>query len=174
MAQRDAGMPGYLHRREVMAANASKLLGDNLGADILATMSIEDALFKAANLGSGPLAVQDIFGQNGTAPTAAAGANAGTSPPSPVVAVGSTDTRGQITFGTGTTPAAGAQAVITFGKAYPTGYVPNIQLTPTTVGAANLLEYVTSASNTGFTISLQAAPAASQANTVYGFNYRVS
>src|SRR5712671_1438059 len=40
-----------------------------------------------------------------TSPTAAAGANAGTGPPAPVVTANSTDVAGSITFGTGTTPA---------------------------------------------------------------------
>lgn len=169
-AQRASTDPPQLHRREWFSRLAAKLLGDNLQADMYDPMSVEDKLLKLAN--QGLINPQDIFGQNATAPTLAAGANAGGSPPAPVLTAGATDTRGTITCGTGTTPAAGALVVVTFGTPYATA--PIIQLTPTTVGAANLLEYVSSVTINGFTVSLQAAPAASQANTVYGFNYRVS
>lgn len=170
MAQRASTDPAQLHRREWFSRIAAKLLGDNLQADMYDPMSIEDKLIKAANLGQ--INPQDIFSNNTGTPTAAAGANAGTSPPVPVVAANSSDARGSITCGTGATPAAGALVVVTFATPY--AQVPFVQLTPTTVGSANLLEYVSSVSTTGFTVSLQAAPAASQANTVYGFNYRVS
>lgn len=111
MSQRDSGMPAYLHRREVMAKLATKLLGDTLSVDMLSPMSVEDALFKAANLGQ--IAFNDIWELNFASPTLAAGANAGTTPPSPVLGTGSTDGRGAITFGTGTTPAAGAMVTVT-------------------------------------------------------------
>jgi hypothetical protein len=169
-AQRPATDPPQLHRREWFSRLAVKLLGDNLQADMYDPMSIEDKLIRSANLGL--INYQDIWGQNTSSPTLAAGANAGAAPPTPVLTAGATDTRGNVTCGTGTTPAAGALLVVTFGTPY--AVAPIVQLTPTTVGSANLLEYVSNVSTTGFTISLQAAPAASQGNTVYGFNYRVS
>lgn len=106
-------------------------------------------------------------------PTAAAGANAGTSPPAPIVAAGSTDLRGAVTCGTGTTPAAGALVVVTFAQTYAAAPV-SVQFTPSTAAAALLLEYISTFSTTGFTVNVQAAPAASQAATVYGFHYAVA
>lgn len=108
----------------------------------------------------------------GTITTAAAGANAGTTPPSPLVATGSTDTRGSLTFGTGTTPAAGAQAVVSFANAYVAA--PFVMLTPLNAATAALQPYVTSVGTGGFTIAFGVAPAASQANTVYAVGYRVT
>src|SRR5882762_6096865 len=102
-------------------------------------------------------------------PSAAAGANAGTSPPAPVKTRCS-DLAGQITFGTGTGPAAGAQVVATFNTAYVNA--PKVVITPINSASAALNFYVTSTTTT-FTVSCVNAPAASQANTVYGFNYHV-
>lgn len=103
------------------------------------------------------------------APTAAAGANAGGSPPVPVK-TGCTDISGKITFGTGTTPAAGDQCDVTFQIAYTNA--PNVTLTPINSATAALNLYVAT-STTGFNVSCVNAPAASQANTVYGFFYHV-
>lgn len=102
-------------------------------------------------------------------PTAAAGANAGSSPPAPVK-TNCSDVSGKITFGTGTTPAAGAQAVITFNTAYATA--PTVVLTPINPTSAALNLYVATTTTT-FTVSCVNAPSASQANTVYGFFYHV-
>lgn len=112
--------------------------------------------------------------RNGSAPTAAAGANAGTSPPSPVITAGATDSRGNITWGTGTTPAAGAQVVVTFNVPWATA--PYITLMETTLATHSTTSncggvYVTNVTGTGFTINCQQAPAASQGNTVFGVNY---
>src|SRR6059058_2146035 len=137
-AQRATTDPPYLHRREWFSKLAVQLLGDTIGPDMLDPMSIEDKLLRAANLGL--INPQDIFGQNASVPTAAAGANAGGSPPAPVVVAGSTDGRGRITAGTGSAPAAGSLVVVTFGTPY--AVAPFVQITPTTVGMANLLEYV--------------------------------
>lgn len=101
--------------------------------------------------------------------TAAAGANARTSPPAPVVTAGATDLRGNITAGTGTTPAAGAQVVVTFGRAFDAA--PIVSLTAANAATEALAPAVISVSTTGFTISTNSAPAASQANTVYSYNY---
>jgi hypothetical protein len=104
----------------------------------------------------------------GTIPTAAAGAGAGTAPPAPVVTAGATDTRGNVTFGTGTAPAAGAQVVVTFASAFASA--PLVVVTPTTALTVPLNLYVASTTS-NFTVNAQTAPAASQGNTVYGFNY---
>jgi hypothetical protein len=102
-------------------------------------------------------------------PTAAAGANAGSSPPVPV-RNNCTDVAGNITFGTGTSPAAGAMVVLTFAVAY--GTAPKVTVTPINSASAALNFYVTSTTTT-FTVSCVTAPSASQGNTIYGFNYHV-
>ena len=108
---------------------------------------------------------------NLAAPSAAAGSNAGGSPPAPVVVAGALDSRGEITFGTGTVPAAGNQVVVTFNKVLPK--VPHVSVEPYNSVTAALNLHVVSRSTTGFTIASQAAPAASQANTVYDCFYRI-
>lgn len=54
----------------------------------------------------------------------------------PVVTAGATDTRGKITFGTGTGPAAGAQVVVTFATAY--AAAPYATITPLNAATAAL------------------------------------
>lgn len=105
----------------------------------------------------------------GVNPTCAAGANAGTSPPAPVI-TGSTDVAGKVTFGTGTTPAAGAQAVITFAKSYTNA---RVVISAINSASASLNLYVSAITSTTCTISSVNAPSASQGNTVYGFYYHV-
>jgi hypothetical protein len=105
-------------------------------------------------------------------PAAVAGANAGTTPPAPVVAAGSTDGRGTITFGTGTTPAAGAQVVVTF--AVPFAVAPVVVLQPGNAATAALNDFVTAVSTTGFTIGTASAPAASQAAATFSVSYHVT
>lgn len=117
------------------------------------------------------ITARHFLGSSGTAPTAVAGANAGTTPPAPVVAASSNDTRGSLTFGTGTTPAAGAQAVVTFAAAF--AAAPVVMLTETNALTAALQFYVTSVGTGGFTIATQTAPAASQAATTYGVAWAV-
>ena len=107
----------------------------------------------------------------GSAPSAAAGAQAGTSPPAPVVVAGSNDTRGQITFGTGTGPAAGTLVGVTFAQAYAGS--PTVLLTPLNAVTAALALYATGISATGFSLGAVNAPAASQANTVFAFSYLI-
>src|SRR6266704_1079072 len=107
----------------------------------------------------------------GAAPAAAAGANAGTSPPVPVVDSGSTDTRGGLTFGTGTTPAAGAEVGVTLTAAAQAN--PIVVLTARNTATQALGLYVSAVTTAGFTISCTTAPAASQANTIYSVGYVV-
>lgn len=104
------------------------------------------------------------------APTAAAGANAGTSPPAPVL-TNCSDSSGQIQFGSGSgTPAIGAQVVVTFNKPYATA--PNVVCQPINDATASLRWNVTSTTTT-FTYNVGVAPATSQTNTHYGFMYHV-
>lgn len=104
------------------------------------------------------------------APGAVAGANAGTGPPAPVVVAGSSDNGGGITFGTGTTPAAGAQVVVTFAASYGVN-PPGIAIVPGNTATQALGLYLSALAGTGFTVSCATAPAASQANTTYAFDW---
>jgi hypothetical protein len=110
------------------------------------------------------------------APTAAAGANAGTSPPAPAVVGGSNDQRGELTLGPGTTPAAGAQVVVTFAQSIAAygGNIPAVTLAARNSTTAALGLYISAVSATSFTVSTTSAPAASQANTVYRFSWIAS
>jgi hypothetical protein len=106
----------------------------------------------------------------GTAPTATAGAAAGTTPPAPVVSATAVDQRGTLTFGTGTTPGAGAQAAVVFARPFTS---PVVTLTPGNAATAALGLYVTSVSGTGFMIACATAPAGSQAATTYAVSWHV-
>ncbi len=112
--------------------------------------------------------VTDVSGVKRVVPTAAAGANAGTGPPAPVMNGNSDDDRGTVTFGSGTTPAAGAVVVVTFATPRDASRLPVVQITETTTALAALQPAVTSITSTGFTVSTASALAGSQANTVYG------
>ena len=101
---------------------------------------------------------------------ATAGAGLGTTPPALVV-TGTTDTRGVITFGTGTVPSIGADVVVAFATAYTSTPVVTITEQNGLTKALNL--YISAVSTGGFTISGLVAPAASQANTVYSVAYTV-
>lgn len=123
--------------------------------------------------GSSDHEVSKTYTTNTTAgtgtPTAAAGSNAGTTPPAPVVVAGSTDSRGRITFGSGATPAAGNMVVVTFSNPY--AAAPYVLATLGTANGVGL--YITNVTTSGFTVGLSTAPAASQANTTYAVNYQV-
>ena len=100
--------------------------------------------------------------------TAAAGANAGTSPPAPVL-TNAGDYSGSITFGTGTAPTAGVLATVTFSQYRGTAY--RVFVTPQNAATAALGLYAVKAGGS-FTICAANAPAASQANTVYAVDYQ--
>jgi hypothetical protein len=104
----------------------------------------------------------------GNSPTAAAGANNGTSPPAPVIS--GSDVSGKITFGSGTSPAAGSQVVATFAASYTNA---RVVITAINSASASLNLYVSAITSTTFTVSSVNAPSASQGNTVYGFYYHV-
>lgn len=124
------------------------------------------------NASSGLSFSGSINATGGSVPTATAGANAGTTPPAPVVTAGSNSIRGSLTFGTGTTPAAGAQAVVTFAAAL--GSVPAyVAILGKNAGSVALNLYPSSITAAGFTVSTGNAPSASQANTVYSVEYLV-
>jgi hypothetical protein len=100
-----------------------------------------------------------------TAPTAAAGANAGTSSPAPVVNSLSTDRSARVTYGTGTAPAAGEQLVITFHKPFVNVPQPTVSAMNAATQALGL--YVSAISTTSVSIASTNAPGISQPNTTY-------
>jgi hypothetical protein len=157
------GSKGYL----IQSNNASTwkwYFHDNDAKSVVTNVS-DDNLTIGGDLG----VLGHIGSLSHNAPTAAAGANSGGSPPVPVK-TGCTDISGKITFGTGTTPAAGDQCDVTFQVAY--ANAPNVVLTPINSATAALNLYATSTVN-GFNVFCVNVPAASQANTIYGFFYHV-
>ena len=124
----------------------------------------------ASTLSGGLSAGNNVTGI-GTAPTAAAGANAGTGPPAPVVNTNARDLGGSITFGTGTTPAAGAMVTITLATSFTNP--PAVVVSPLNTATQALGLYAQATSGSSITVSATTAPAASQGNTTYGFEYLV-
>jgi hypothetical protein len=116
----------------------------------------------------------------GTIPTAVAMPNspgtptgtAGVSPPAPVVVAGSTDVRGRITFGTGTSPTAGAMVQVTF--AVPYAAAPFVFVNSRSGVTLNTGAYFGGSTTTTFTIALSTTPAPSQGNGVYDVHYFVA
>lgn len=102
------------------------------------------------------------------AATVAAGANAGSSPPAPV-ASNCGDFGGQITFGTGTSAAAGAQVQVTFSQFRGTAY--SINVTPTNAATAALGTWYAVKGGSSFTICCTGTPSSSQADTTYAVDY---
>ena len=75
-----------------------------------------------------------------------------------------------MTFGTGSGPAAGAEAVLTQTGAY--GTTASVVCTGINSATQALGPFCTLSGST-LTVNLVSAPSASQANTVYGVNYNV-
>src|SRR4029077_868545 len=96
-----------------------------------------------------------------------AAAGAGTPPPAPTST--GDNARGTVSWGTGTTPAAGNQVTVTFATPYEEA--PIVVLNPLNALTAALLPYVTAVTSAGFTIATQAAPAGSQAATAYSVDF---
>lgn len=107
----------------------------------------------------------------GTAPGVVPGANNGTAPPAPTD-VNANDTRGVILFGSGSTPAAGAQVAVTFAAAFTVA--PVVTLTPGNAATQPLGLFVSAVSTSGFTVSSVSAPTASQAATVYSVAFQAT
>ena len=117
------------------------------------------------------------FAVTGTPPSLAAAAGLGTSPPAPVLLAGSNDCAGDITFGSGTSPAAGKLLEVTFSVTWNIlgGGNPHLIICPANAAAAALGLFINLAavSASGFPVHCANAPAASQANTTYAFSYVV-
>lgn len=100
--------------------------------------------------------------------TITAGASAGTTPPAPRIVQGH-DARGDVGFGTGTTPSSGVMIHVAFNKAF--GQIPCVLICPVGDATAALQLNVGTVSVNGFDVRAAVAPAASQANTVYEFTW---
>jgi fibronectin-binding autotransporter adhesin len=100
-----------------------------------------------------------------TAPTIGTPSSCGTSPTATVTA-GSTDANGKFTITAGSGSPGNCAAVITFNKTY-TDPPKSIFLTSTTSTGPAKQIYVSAITATTFTVTLNTAPAASQANTWY-------
>lgn len=105
-----------------------------------------------------------ITGNASGSTTIAAGAGAGTGP---TVSITGNDTSGTITVTTGTSPAAGVLATVTFASAY--GSAPGVILEPTGGNGATLQHYTTTTTTT-FSLNSNNVPAAS---TAYTYRYMV-
>lgn len=104
--------------------------------------------------------------------TIAVGAGAGTSPPSPIIT--GNDQRGLITWGTGTSPASGVQATITFGLPWELAGL-TVQLCPANQATVALGVHCVPSETTltDWKMRTATAPAASQGNTIYALTYQV-
>lgn len=111
---------------------------------------------------------------SGTGATFAAGSANGTSPPTPNTS-SANQNRGDVNFGSGTGPSAGAQVVVTFGGTVAYAAIPKIVITPTNQATYDLGLYIvgSSTSTTAFTVASKNAPAAGQAVGTYSFNYMI-
>ncbi|MCW2900940.1 MAG: hypothetical protein JWO67_3205 [Streptosporangiaceae bacterium] len=105
----------------------------------------------------------------GALPTVAAGAANGTAPPAPTVT--GNDTRGALGFGSGATPGAGAQVVVTFAGPYSVAPVVTVAAGNAATQALGL--FVSAVTVNGFTLSSATAPTASQAATIYAAAFQV-
>lgn len=107
----------------------------------------------------------------GSAPTTQNSTGQGTTPPVPVVAAGSTDTSGTVTFGAGTGPANGGQVYLTFNRPFATA--PTVIISPANIATQALGLYVRTTGTTSVEIGTQNVPSAGAANTAYAFNYHI-
>src|ERR1700676_70915 len=105
------------------------------------------------------------FHASGPSPAVAAGANAGTGATAALVG---DDSAGTVTVTTGTTPAAGALAVVTFAAAWSVN-APFVALLPKTAAAASLGVYATTTTTT-LTLPGGNLPTAS---SPYTYDYQV-
>lgn len=106
-------------------------------------------------------------------PAVAMQAAAGTAPPVAVVGTNSNSSRGNVTVGTGTSPPAapGVLFRVTLDHTFPVVPVPKVW--GFGLAGSQLKPYISAVTTTYFDVSIEVAPAASQANTTYGFFYSV-
>lgn len=107
------------------------------------------------------------FKATGAAPTVAAGAALGTSPPT--VNINGSDLSSRIAFGSGTSPAAGALVTVTFTQAY--AKAPNVLVTACNAATAALGPFYVATTTTTATIYSTVAPTAGQASGTYELSF---
>lgn len=98
------------------------------------------------------------------------GAALGTAPPT--AASSGNSIRGTVSLGTGTAPAAGLAATVTF--LIPYNDIPEVQITPMTAATVAAGPYVLGRTAAGFTVAFANAPTATQPVATYIFSFRVS
>lgn len=181
--------PVVLSSRQVSQSSFGFLKGSNIespfvslydyngNALVILAQPFEDPIdeavevFRVTNKGQ-------LVAERAEVPSAAMLSSAGGSPPAAVVSAWSNSSRGRIRFGTGSAPATGGVVQVSFATGYPVTN-PTVMLTPTdslssgVSPTAALGLYVYNVSATGFWVGCAVAPTASQANTVYGFDYLV-
>ena len=120
----------------------------------------------------------DVSGVNRQLPTAAYGAGAGTGPPGSPTVTGD-DTRGNVTFGSGTVPGTGVAITVTLVQPRDNNRPPVIiaqESTAATAGVDFATVLVTSGSQvTGFQlVTAVRGLTASQANGTYGISWTLT
>jgi hypothetical protein len=111
------------------------------------------------------------FIQGGAAPTLSTYLANGTSAPSGTVT--GNDSRGKVTFGSGSGPTSGAQVNVTFASSNAYVATPYVVLTPLNSATAALQPYVSAATATAFSIGFAGTPTGTQVNGTYALNYRI-
>jgi hypothetical protein len=112
-----------------------------------------------------------LLNTGGTAPSIAAAAGAGSSPPTPTFDAGQQDCRGSVNLGTGTSATAGDQVTVTYGTAW--GANPDVVIAPLNAATAALQPYVSAHGTGNFKIAFGVAPASSQTVGTYKLSYLV-
>ena len=112
-------------------------------------------------------------GSHATATSVASGSANGTSAPAPTLATGSSDTSGCVFFGSGTSPGAGPQVRVTFGRAF--AAKPFVVVTPgySTAMFQPCVDWPNNVATSYVDLSFQNAPTASQSAGTYSLQYMV-
>jgi hypothetical protein len=128
------------------------------------------AVYNDGNTTGGGLNFNGKITSTGDAPVLTAGSNNGGTPPTPTFSGSGNDSRGLVQFGSGTTAAAGNQAVVTFNKVFASA--PIVAVSPANDATQQLgLSYtVTTAALTFVT---HTAPANSQSVGTYKASYHI-
>jgi hypothetical protein len=160
--QTGGGQPAYL----IASSNSYR----NTGNDIF----LDSYITPTAIEHTGDVQLDRHITSSSGAPVLAALTANGGSPPAPASGNGdTTDVRGRVLFGSGTSPSAGAQVSVTFSKAYAS--TPVIVIVAGNQATAALNPYVDGPSlgTTGFNIGCASAPTASQSGSTYAVEYVV-
>lgn len=116
----------------------------------------------------------DPSGIDRNAPVITGGAGLGGSPPAPTIDAQASDAKGTVSFGTGTTPAAGILFTVTFARPRDPNRLPHVILSESTQATAGVDVAVTGLSATGFNVVHNTRLAgASQPAGTYAVTYLV-